>query len=510
MKAKALVLYLTVFMIIGAVSYASYRAGLEQRMKNPSAAISVDASIKKSGNMVDPVTGKTVLYWHDPMVPAQRFDKPGKSPFMDMQLVPVYADSATDDGSVAINPRVQQNLGIRLSDVTSGSLTTSTEAVGNVVYNERELAVLQARANGYVEKLYVKASLDPVRKGQALAELYVPDLIAAQEDFLTAKRLAAQEGGTASHVLIDAARQRMQLAGMSKEQIRIVESAGKVQTRMIVVAPMSGVVTELGIREGMTIVNGALLFRINGLDTIWVNAEVPEGAMAQVHLNNVVEVRVLALPGVVFKGKVNAILPDVDPVTRTLKVRIELINPRQQLVPGMFVTVNFVSLAQKDALMIPSEAVIQTGKRSIAIVVQSDGKFSPVEIETGRESNGQTEILKGLKSGQKVVVSGQFLIDSEASLTGTALRMEDSPKPKAVIIHHGRGKVEAIDKDEITISHEPIPSLQWGAMTMSFKISASGLPHGIKVGDHVDFEIRPVQGGGYEIASIAQVKGAKP
>jgi Cu(I)/Ag(I) efflux system membrane fusion protein len=419
MKNKTLVNTLVALAIISVVSYGSYRVGLRQNMEQTSATKPATAGI------ADTATGRTVLYWHDPMMPAQRFDKPGKSPFMDMQLVPVYAEESSDSGTVTINSRVQQNLGMRVAEVSKGSLTSSIEAVGNVVYNERELILVQARANGYVEKLYIRAALDSVRKGQTLAELYIPDWVAAQEDFLTAKRLAIQGGDSANADLVDAARQRMRLAGMSEEQMQLVESAGKVQARLIIVSPVDGVVSELDAREGMTVVSGAPLFRINGLDTVWVNAEVPESAAALVHIGNVVEVHTLALSGRVLKGKVGAVLPDVNSVTRTLKARIELPNPGRQLVPGMFATINFSSNAQKGGLLVPSEAVIKTGKRSVVIVEQEEGKFVPVDIETGRESNGQTEIINGLKLGQKVVVSGQFLIDSEASLRGAAQRMSD-------------------------------------------------------------------------------------
>ncbi len=506
MKTKSFIIYIAALAIIGAAGYAGYRAGLDQHMKNSSVEMKADKS--KSGAATDQATDRKVLYWHDPMVPGQRFDKPGKSPFMDMQLVPVYADEGSDGGKVSIDPRIQQNLGIRTAVVTKGSLTSHIKVIGNVAYNERELAILQARANGYVEKLYVKATLDPVHKGEALAELYVPDWIAAQEDFLTAKKLAAHEGAG----LVDAARERMRLAGMTDEQIRRVESIGKVQARLVVASPVNGVIAELGIREGMTVASGALLFRINGLDTVWVNAEVPEDAIAQVRPGNAVEVRTSSLPGVVFKGKINAVLPDVDPATRTVKARIELANPGQQLVPGMFVSVDFSPEVHRDVLLLPSEAVIQTGRRSVAIVAQADGRFVPVDIETGGESRGQTEILKGLESGQKVVVSGQFLIDSEASLRGASLRMGNETKPagNAAATHHGRGRIESIDKDTITISHGPIASLQWGAMTMSFKLPTGGLPQGIRIGDRVDFEIKPVQDGGYEIVSIAKASGGKP
>ncbi len=507
MKTRALAFFLAALIAIGAAGYAGYRVG--HSMTSPPVALPA-AALGRPAHATDTATGRTVLYWHDPMVPGQRFDKPGKSPFMDMPLVPVYADEGSDGGKVTIDPRIQQNLGIRIAAVTRGSLASRIEVIGNVAYNERELAVVQARANGYVEKLYVRATLDPVRKGQALAELYVPDWVAAQEDFLTARRLAVQESSGLD--LIDAARQRMRLAGMSDAQIRLVETSGKVQQRLVIAAPVSGVVAELDARVGMTVASGAPLFRINGLDTVWVYAEVPEDAAARVRPGNTVEVRTSALPGMVFKGRVSTVLPDVNPVTRTVKARIELANPGQRLVPGMFASVDFSPEVRRDVLLVPSEAVIQTGKRSVVIVAQADGRFVPVDIETGGESRGQTEILKGLESGQKVVVSGQFLIDSEASLRGASLRMGNESKPagNAAATHHGSGKVEAIDKDEITISHGPIASLQWGAMTMSFKLPAGGLPQGIKAGVIVDFEIRPVPDGEFEIVSIAKASGGKP
>jgi len=394
------------------------------------AAAPAPSAPQKPGD-VDSATGKKVLYWHDPMVPGQKFDKPGKSPFMDMELVPVLAEADADAGAVSISPRVQQSLGVRTVEVKQGTVTTAVEAVGSAAYNERDVAVVQARSNGFLERLYVRAALDPVRQGQPLAELYVPDWVAAQEEFLSAKRIGAGAGGNAFAGLVDAARQRMRLAGMSDEQIRRVEATGVVQARTTLVAPISGVIGELAAREGMTVMAGAPLFRINGLGTIWVNAEVPEATAAQLKPGNPVEARVPALPGVVFRGKVSAILPEVNPATRTIKARIELANPGGHLVPGMFATVNFTPAARTQVLLVPSEAVIQTGKRSVVIVAQGDGRFAPAEVEIGIDSNGQTEIRKGLQLGQKIVVSGQFLVDSEANLRSATMRMAEMPRADA-------------------------------------------------------------------------------
>jgi Cu(I)/Ag(I) efflux system membrane fusion protein len=340
---------------------------------------------------------------------------------MDMDLVPVYAEDGGDQGSVAISARMQQNLGVRTAEVTRHALAPTVEAVGTVAYNERDVAVVQARSNGFVERLFVRAALDPVRAGQPLAELYVPDWVAAQEEYLSVARMAS------AGALVDGARQRMRLAGMSDAQIQAVAASGKVQARFTVTAPIGGVVAELAAREGMTVAAGAPLFRINGLSTVWVNAEVPESLAAQVRPGSAVEARAPALGGATFRGKVTAILPEVNPATRTLKMRVELANPAGALVPGMFATVILKPAARSEMLQVPSEAVITTGKRNVVVVALGDGRFAPVDVEIGMEANGQTEIRKGLEAGQQVVVSGQFLIDSEASLKGVTARMGAAP-----------------------------------------------------------------------------------
>jgi Cu(I)/Ag(I) efflux system membrane fusion protein len=430
MKTRNLILVLIAAGVVGAAGYSVYLFGLDRgmRMNDPAStgtATPASAGAQKAGD-VDLAAGKKVLYWRDPMVPGQKFDKPGKSPFMDMQLVPVYADGNNDETAVAISPRVQQNLGVRIAEVKTGTLSSAMEAVGSVAYNERDVALVQARSNGFLERLYVRAPLDPVRKGEPLAELYVPEWVAAQEEFLSAKRIGARTDVKGLEGLVEAAAQRMRLAGMSEQQIRAVEGEGKVHARFTVTAPIGGVVGELTAREGMTVMAGAPLFRINGLSTVWVNAEVPEGLASQLRPGNPVEVRTPAIAGAVFKGRVNAILPEVNPATRTIKARIEVANSNGRLAPGMSANVRFAAAGGKDVLLVPSEAIIQTGKRAVVVVAQGDGKFAPVDVEVGLDSNGQTEIRKGLVAGQKVVVSGQFLVDSEANLKASSSRMGGS------------------------------------------------------------------------------------
>jgi len=512
----------TALVLTAAVSgtgYGLYWFGMQRGMQMSSAANAPvtaspanaggPAAGDQAGGKIDPKTGKRVLYWHDPMVPGQKFDKPGRSPFMDMDLVPVYADDVDDSGAVTVSPRIQQSLGVRTAEVTTGTLASTVEAVGSVAYNERDVTLVQARSNGFVERLHVRAALDPVRKGQPLAELYVPDWVAAQEEYLAVRRME----GTRLEALVDGARQRMRLAGMTDDQIRLVETSGRVQPRLTVTAPISGVVSELAAREGMTVMAGAPLFRINGLSTVWVNAEIPESAAAGVRPGTAVEARTAALPGTVLKGKVSALLPEVDPATRTVKARIEVANPGGKLVPGMFATIGISPATSSQTLLVPSEAVIQTGKRSVVILAEEGGRFRPVEVDVGAEARGLTQIRKGLDAGQRIVVSGQFLLDSESSLKATINRMgEDSagggnrpaePGQAAGEVHRGTGRIEAIEKDNVTLSHGPIPSLKWGSMTMGFDVAQGVLPPGAKVGDTVRFEVRATKDGAYEITAMS-------
>ena len=422
MSRSYLIAGLTGAVALSVLGYALYRTGVSagrtQAMVDQPAPTAATHAPQKPGD-IDPRTGKKILYWHDPMAPAQRFDHPGKSPFMDMQLVPVVEGGA-DTGAIEISPRLQQNLGVRTALVARGQLHPQITASASVAYDERDVALVQARANGFVERLRVRATLDAVWEGEPLADLYVPDWVAAQVEYLAVKDLNSP--GAAD--LADGARQRMRLAGMPEDLIRALEKRGRPQSRFTLLAPISGVITELMAREGMTVTVGSSLFRINGLRRVWVNAEVPETLGERVHRGDAVQARTAALPGVVFDGRVAAVLPSVNVATRTLTARVELANPRMELLPGMFVTVQFAPAALADVLLVPSEAVIETGTRRVVMLAEGDARFRRVNVETGAQGGGQTEIRSGLALGQKVVVSGQFLIDSEASLKATETRLQ--------------------------------------------------------------------------------------
>jgi membrane fusion protein, copper/silver efflux system len=267
------------------------------------------------------------------------------------------------------------------------------------------------------------------------------------------------------------------------------------------------------VREGSAFMAGAPLIRVNGLSTVWVNAQVPESQVSLVTTGSTVEASASAWPGTTFKGRVIALLPDVDLQTRTLTVRLAIDNPEYKLSPGMFVSLKFSGAAAEPRLVVPSEAVITTGERSVVVVARDDGAFDVAEVKIGSERGGMSTVQSGLEEGQSVVLSGQFLIDSEASLKSTVDRLTNAPPSTAATetqdesasrpLHLTQGIVKAISSAEITIAHEPVPSLEWGAMTMPFKLPPGGLPKDIEVGTRVSFSFLATEAGGFQIKSIS-------
>ena len=351
---------------------------------------------------------RKVLYWHDPMVPGPRFDKPGKSPFMDMQLVPVYADEANDSG-VKVSPAVQQNLGIRQATVRRAEVSSSFDAVGTVQFDERLNVAVQTRVAGYVERLAVRAPMERVRKGQVLATVFAPDWLAPQNEWL-----ALQRAGVTPE-LVAAARERLRAMSIPAELIRQSEVAGTAQARFTLIAPASGVVAELGVREGAAVAPGTTLFRIAGLEKVWAVAEVPEFQAIRLARGQKVNAVLQADASQTFAGELKEILPQVSASTRTLQARFEVDNRDGRLTPGMLLRLQ-VTGPKEMRLLVPAEAVIRTGKRAVVIVRKDTGTFEPREVSVGADLGDELEVTQGLKEGDQVVASGQFLIDSEASL----------------------------------------------------------------------------------------------
>ena len=440
---------------------------------------------------VPAAAGRKVLYWYDPMAPGQRFERPGKSPFMDMPLQPKYADEvpAPQAPGVTIDPAQTQSLGMRLAKAQRGALPGGLSATGVIDFNERDVAVVQARAAGFVQRVYGRAPGDVVAAGAPLADILVPDWAGAQDEFLAVRR-----SGDAA--LIRASRQRLQLLGMPPGLISAVEHGGRVHNVATVVMPSGGVIRTLSVRNGMTVTAGQTLAEVNGLGRVWLNAAVPEAMAGQVRVGEAATASLAAYPGETLGGRVTAILPQAQAESRTLTVRIELPNAGGRLRPGMFATVRFGGLA-RPALLVPTETVIRTGRRTLVLLAGPRGTYQPAEIRTGREAGGQTEVLAGLREGEQVVASGPFRIDSEASLPGVAARQIGGASPvrgPAALIE-GVGRVEQITAGQVTLSHEAIPALQWPAMTMSFRLTDPHLAHAVRPGEQVTFAFEQTANG---------------
>ncbi|KAB0491290.1 efflux RND transporter periplasmic adaptor subunit [Pseudomonas vancouverensis] len=360
-----------------------------------------------------PSNERKALYWYDPMYPQQHFDQPGRSPFMDMQLVPRYASETESGATVSIDAQSTQNLGLRVAKVSRGRLETSLDVSGILAFNERDVAVIQARTAGFVERVYARTPGDVLKADAALADILVPEWAAAQTEFLALRR-----NGDAG--LLTAARERLKLAGMPAALIAQVERSGKVQPYLTLTSPIGGVLQELSVRAGMTVAAGETLARVNGLDSVWLSVAVPQAQAAAISLGQAVDAQLAAYPGELFSGKVSAILPDTNPDSRTLRVRVELPDPQGRLRPGLTAQVRLNHATAQPVLWVPSEAVIRTGRRSLVMLAEDAGRYRPVDVRPGQESDGQTEIVNGLEEGQTVVTSGQFLLDSEASLKGIA------------------------------------------------------------------------------------------
>lgn len=438
---------------------------------------------------------RQVLYWYDPMMPAQRFDKPGKSPFMDMQLVPRYADEAESEGGVTISTRQQQNLGVRIEAAQLRPLEPQFSAFGSVATDERGIQIIAARANGLVEKLYVRASEQQVKKGEALAQLWIPDWSAAQQEYLAIRKLGDTE-------LTAAARQRLQLLFMPEAVIRQVERTGKSEPRVKIVAPENGFVNKLTVLEGAQVTAAQSLFEIARLDPVWILADYPQAQAGLLKVGDKVQAASASWPGERFEGEVSELLANVDPLTRTFKARILLKNPQQKLRPGMYLQLTLSqSTVGKPVLAIPQEALIGSGDRNRVLVAEGSGHFTPVEVVAGRTQDGWVEIKRGLSVGQQVVTSGQFLIDSEASMRSALPQMAAKSEVKQ---YQAEGVIEALNGDTITLSHGPVPELQWPAMTMDFALPPGGLPAGITSGDKVQIRFT-VDDRGSHISQIVPI-----
>ena len=448
----------------------------------------IGALLSASSNKGTNQSGKRVLYWHDPMVPGQRFDKPGKSPFMNMDLVPVYADGEAATG-VSIDPVMAQNLGLRTAKVTRQRFGSALEAPGVVAVPEGNDVVLQARTAGTIVRVHVSGSYATVRRGDPLLTITSPELIAALREFQVLNESTSQDLAP----LREAAMQRLKVLGVDQASIEKAERGSTPDLTLVQRAPASGIVRELGAREGMTVAPGQMMARISPTSPIWIEAALPEASTGSIHAGDKASVSAPGLMGTPIAAKVVAVLPTVDPVTRTRGVRLEAANRDMTLVPGMTARVHFDGGTEEQVLAIPDEAIIRTGTRTLVYARNDAGRFVPLEIDAGRTVNGQTEVRSGLAEGATVVSSAQFLIDSESNLRAAGERVQAPAKPATSSAansgYEAKGVVTGLTAGAVTLRHEPVPALNWPAMTMTFAL-APGVKATMPVGTAVRFHFQ--------------------
>jgi membrane fusion protein, copper/silver efflux system len=470
---------------------AGYVAG---SYKASSAKSATPASVEHSETAV----ARKVLYWHDPMVPNQHFDKPGKSPFMDMQLQPVYADEGGAAG-IKIEPALQQNLGIRYATARRVDAPDGFDAIGTTQFDESSADVVQSRVTGYIDRLAASAPMQRIAKGAPVASLYVPDWLAPQEEYLALRR-SSMDGS-----LLAAARARMKALSIPDALVATLDRTGQVQTHLTLTAAETGVLSELNVREGAMVTPGQTIAKITGLAKLWLIVEIPESRALQARPGMNVDATTAADASQHFTGRIREILPGISTDSRTLQARLEIDNAQGNLTPGMLMRVRVSSAAPAQQLVVPSEAVITTGKRSLVIERNDDGQMRPVEVKIGRDAGGNTVIASGLSEGQQVVASGQFLIDSEASLKAVLPRLGASNSDTAPT-YETTGKVEQITPNSITLSHQPVPALHWSSMTMAFGKPSADAFADIHTGEAVRFAFRQSDSG-YQLTKVEPAGG---
>ena len=395
-----------------------------------------------------PSRDRKVAYWRAPMDPGYTSETPGTSP-MGMDLIPVYEDELSAAGTVQIDPVTVQNIGVKIAVAERRPLSRKIRAVGRVDYDETRMTDVNTKVDGWVEKLFVDYTGQVLKKGQPLLEIYSPELVAAQEEYLTAHdyHLRLQRSSSGDVVagagdLLRAAAQRLRYWDITDQQIAALQHTREVKRTMRVYSPQQGIVVHKAVFEGAHIKSGQHLYRIGDLANVWVYANVYEYELPWVQVGQSAEVELSYLPGRTFQGKVTHIYPFLDAKTRTVKVRMSFSNPDMALKPEMYANVNIRSTVSRDGLAVPVQAVIRSGERNVVVVALGKGRFQPRDVQLGVEADGFLQILAGLRAGERIVSSAQFLIDSESNLKAaiSSLRSESRDAAEKEVEREVRGQ----------------------------------------------------------------------
>lgn len=439
-----------------------------------------------------------ILYWVAPMDPNYRRDKPGKSP-MGMDLVPVYADDVpTDEDVILIDPHVVHNLGVRTEPVQRSPLQRKIRTVGYVEYDENALHHVHTRVEGWIEKLSVKAKGDPIQADQVLFEIYSPTLVNAQNEYLMALNRSSES-------MVEASEDRLLALGLTEAQIVELAESEETHERVKVHAKSDGVVAMLGVREGIYITPSTHTMSIAEPDQLWIVAEILERQSGLVTVGHEAIVELDAFPGTELKGTVNYIYPELDPDTRSLKVRLTLQNDAPTLRPNMYARIAISIPGAEPVFHIPMAALIRGGPSDRVVLKVGDGRYRSVPVEVGIQTEQRVQIRRGLELGDEVVVSGQFMIDSESNIEAALARFNETEETSSPAVE--RATIGAIvrrlipDQSKVRVKHDAVPQWKWMSMTMNMQVENGELLENIEVDQEVDLVVEKREEG-YIIVDI--------
>ena len=499
---------------------------------SPAAAAAGSAAVEKKE--------RKLLFYRNPMGLPDTSPVPKKDP-MGMDYVPVYegeAETATSEPASANQIRIStekiQKLGVKTEAASLKSLDKVVRASGRIEADERRVYAISPKFEGYVERLHVSATGQAVGKGQALFEVYSPELVSAQREYaiaaqgVQALKDAGSDAQSSMKQLADASLLRLKNWDISDEQVRALSRAGETKRTLTFRSPVSGIVTEKKALQGMRFMPGEALYQITDLSSVWVLADVFEQDIGLAKSGARAKVMIAAYPDKAFEGKVSYVYPTLKAETRSVQVRIELSNPGQLLKPGMFAQVELAVAASNKVVTVPLSAVIDSGTRRIVLVQAGEGRFEPREVKLGARSDNYVEVLEGVQDGEQVVVSANFLIDAESNLKAAISGFGGSgDKPiqpaqpaaspsapqsgAAAAGHQAVGTVDSVDArtGKVSISHGAVATLKWPAMTMGFKAANDALLKDLKPGSAVAFEFVERQPGEWVITGVKPAAGGK-
>jgi Cu(I)/Ag(I) efflux system membrane fusion protein len=530
--------------VLAAVAAGSYWLGTRAQPPGSAAAASSGAAAPAA-----PAQQRTLLYYRNPMGLADTSPTPKKDP-MGMDYIPVYGgeDEATAGGVAASPNQIRistekiQRLGVRTEAAAMRLLGRTVRAAGRIEPDERRVFVVTAKFEGYVERLHVNATGQPVAKGQPLLEAYSPELMAAQREYaiamqgLAAMKDAGADAQAGMRQLADSSLARLRNWDLSPSQVTALQNTGQPQRTVSFPSPVAGIVSEKKALQGMRFMPGEMLYQVTDLSSVWVIADLSEQDIGLVKTGAKARVTTTAYPNEIFEGRITYIYPTLKAETRSIPVRVEMANPGQKLKPAMFAQVEISVGGRSPVLSVPDSALIDTGTRRIVLVRLDEGRFEPREVVVGARGENHVEILKGVRDGEQVVVAANFLIDAESNLKaaigglasaavpgstaqGVGAKAAGAPgsaapaRPPAAgaaVGHKAEGIVDGVDlrAGTLSLNHGPVPTLKWPAMTMEFKAANNSLLNGLKPGQAVRFEFVERQAGEYMLTSITATPGA--